>query len=448
MMLKKISIFLAAVMLVVMGAGFAFAAPVAMVDGLAAGTVTSAYVNPGGLGDALIYGYYNVRSNMGNLFTVTNTSTQYGVRARIRVLEATQSCEIIDFDICLSAADVWTGLIMNNNGVGNLTVIDADTAIDTADPRGSIAGLLPNLFPNGINFRFGSDVACSDASGDKVTLTADDTLEGYFIVIAENQLAETSVTGATTCGEKDTNGAVKTLWDDLAAGSVGNVLYGNDYSVDLTNLNTYAYNATAIADFTDLTFNTSPIAENPNLASGSDGIIGLNFILSKNNVLGSYYDLGAGTEMVVTFPTKKATVAPGAADDIFDDSRVVITAYDTAENSKTSVCQLSPCPPSQSSSLPNEVNVISINGSSIVDSVVEVDIAVDYAMGWLNIDLVNALTGTPAGPLAHATTVSTFTASGLPAIGYVMTSISDNGFNWMLPLQYNNSVDNSAITAP
>jgi len=470
MMFKKISIFLAAVMLVVMGAGLAVAAPLTpngygsnmvdgMVTGIQNGAATNAYINPGGLGDALIYGYYNVRSDMGNLFTVTNTSTS-GTRARIRFLEAKRSCEVIDFDICLSAKDVWTGIILNNNGVGNLTVLDADTSIDTAAPRGTIAGLLPTLYPGGINFRYGADIPCEEGE-----VTKDDTLEGYFIVIAENQLAETNTDGST-CGVEGVNGAVKTLWDYLQAGSVGNVLYGNDYSVDLTNLNTYAYNATAIADFTNGIFTTSPIAATPTLNDADDRINGLNFILTKSNLLGSYYNFGFGTEMVVNFPTKKLTPDEIGGANIFDDPRVVITVYDTAENSKTSVCQLSPCPPSQSTSLPNEVNVISLNQSAIVDSNVEVPISMDvpYIFGWLNIDLVQALTGTPALPL-HATSVCidygvspyvpcglspimpvTYTAAGLPAIGYVMTGIvTDGGFNWMLPLQYTNSVTSTPL---
>jgi hypothetical protein len=49
---------------------------------------TDVYVNPGGLGDALIYGYYNVRDNRDNYFNVVNTDVSNGVRARIRFIEA------------------------------------------------------------------------------------------------------------------------------------------------------------------------------------------------------------------------------------------------------------------------------------------------------------------------------------------------------------------------
>ncbi len=457
-MFKKISIFLAAVMLVALGAGSSFAFGTYgdnYVDGMLTGTTngaaTNVFVNPQGTGDALIYGYYNVRSNMGNLFTVTNTSSTYGVRARIRFIEAKNSCEVLDFDICLSHNDVWTAYLLNNGGVANLNVIDTDTAIDTAASRGQIAGLLPTLFPSGIDMRFGNAVQCTvntDSAATTVNVGANDTLEGYFIVIAEDQLSETN-TGGTTCGVKGVNGATKTLYDDLESGSVDNVLFGNDYSISLVNGNTYAYNATAIGDFTNGVYSNPPIAASPNLADGDDGLTGLNFALTKSSVSGSYYDIGSGTEMILTFPTKRITqTSESNPSDIFDSPAptlnagpaVLMTAYDTAQNSKVSVCQLSPCPQSTETLLPYEVNVININKAAIFDSSVEVPVSIDYTMGWLNIDLVNALTGTPAVP-AHATTVSPDTAMGLPAIGYVTSDITSTGWNWMLPLVYTNTVN-------
>lgn len=458
-MFKKIGIFLAAAMLVALGAGSAFAAyGNNYVDGMLTGTVnnaaTNVFVNPQGTGDALIYGYYNVRNNMGNLFTLTNTSDTFGVRARIRFIEAKNSCEVLDFDVCLSPDDVWTAYILNNNGVANLNVIDSDTAIDTATTRGAIAGLLPNLFPNGIDFRYGNAVQCTvntDPTPTAVNVTSDDTLEGYFIVIAEDRLSETEIGGATTCGVSGTNGATKTLYDDLDDGSVDNVLFGNDYSVGLVDGSTYAYNATALGDFSNQVFTYGPTFAQPNLGDSDDGLTGVNFALTKSALAGSYYDIGTGTEMIITFPTKKLTQTSEANPvDMFDSTTaidgdlnlgpdVLMTAYDTAQNSKVSVCQLSPCPQSTTTPLPYEVNVININKAGIFDSNVEVPVSVSYAMGWLHIDLVNALTGQPAVP-AHQTTVNYVTTNGLPAIGYVVSDIATSGWNWMQPMVYTNSV--------
>jgi len=401
-----------------------------IVDGMLTGTANDAPTNVhiGSMGDALIYAYYNVRGSDGNLFSITNTA-DYGVRARIRFLEAKHSCEILDFDICLSAKDVWHGIILKgSDGVGTLLSIDTDTAVDYGSKRGNpdTNGVFTTDFPTGVPFRFGDTVSCPQTSD---TITKDDTLEGYFIVIAENRLSE-SDTGHDNCGLKS-DGAAKDLWDDLE--DVGNVLFGSSYNINLLKGKTYAYNATAIRDFADRFFPDVPTAATPNLASCDDTITGLNFVLTKDQIMGSFYDIGTGTEMIINFPTKGVTTT-----DLFDNTHVNITAYDDKENSKTTVCRFSPCPITEIPELPYEVNVLSINGANIFSSVVEVPLAVDYTLGWLDVNLTNNNSD-------HQTTISTsegdFTTFGLPAIGYVVSDIATNGFNWMLPMFYTNKVE-------
>lgn len=414
-----------------------------LVTGTANGAATNVFVSPNNEGDALIYGYYNVRGNNADLFTITNTAA-YGVRARIRFIEPKYSCEVLDFDVCLSRNDVWTSYIMANSGVGTLYSLDTDTPIDYGSTRGVSNGVFSTKFPNGKAFSYGSNVVCTKYDGTSYTITADDTLEGYFVVIAENQLNENGT--GTKCGTKGTSST--TLNDNIGAGSVGNVLSGNNYMIDLASGDTYAYTATALADFSNSTFLDNPTDATPNLGSGSDLITGVNFVLTKNTLEGSYFDYGTGTEMVVTFPTRRLTNVIGSSNDIFDDSRVLITAYDDKEASKVSVCEFSPCPPATGVTLPYEVNVLNINTSDLLStSVLANDLSISYSMGYLVIDLVNALSGTAAGPLAHSTTVTNatataaWTANGLPAIGYALSALdTTSGWNWLLPLNYTSSV--------
>ncbi|MCK7495056.1 MAG: hypothetical protein MZW92_31205 [Comamonadaceae bacterium] len=65
-------------MLVAIGI-FAFFLQAAQVDGLAnnggPASLTAIFVNPGGIGDTLIYGYYNARGSL-NFIRVVNTATQ------------------------------------------------------------------------------------------------------------------------------------------------------------------------------------------------------------------------------------------------------------------------------------------------------------------------------------------------------------------------------------
>lgn len=429
-----------------------------LVDGLATGTIngaaTDVFINPQGLGDALIYPYFNVRDGSVNLFTVTNTA-DYPVRARIRFLAGRNSIEMLDFDICLSEHDVWTSYIVNDGGTGTVKSIDIDTPIDYGQDRGAKNGVLSVAFPDGVPFRW-TGTTC-DTDGPNVC--QDETLEGYFVVIAENALAFNSAkgtigtnAGTDACGRKAANtGAHADLWlndslavlipgdDPLQPGGVGNVLYGTNMLISTTSSATYAYNAIALADFSDGVYLFDPTAANPNLGDASpDGLAGVEFILTKDFVMQQYYDFAgaAQTEMIVNFPTRQLH---GFHTTIFSDDRVLITAWDDMENSKTIVCEFSPCPPAQSTRLPYEVNLLTVNGSKIFDSTLEVALAIsDYAFGWLRVDLINALAGTPAAP-AHATTVGAYTSHGLPAVGYAVSDFG-NAINWMLPLIYTNLI--------
>lgn len=397
------------------------------------GTNADVYLNPGERGDALIYGYYNLRKNYANLFSVANTDEEYGARVRIRFLEAKDSTEMLDFDICLSPGDKWISyLIKDNDGVARLYSIDSDTYIDYGDNRGASSGIFGVKFKNGVQFRYGTSIKRDDGS----VVSADDTLEGYFIVIAENKLSE-SGTG-TKCGD---------LYDVNA--EVDNVLYGNAYEINLVNGKTFGYNATALANFTDQPIITDPTAATPNLASGKctnyqETEDCVNFVLTKRDIASNYYNIGEGTQLIVTFPTKKVshTTTP-TTDDIFDDPKVLVTIYDDKENSPTSTCEFSPCPPGTDVVLPNEVNVIRIDNSSIFDTKVGVSIDSPYDWGWIKIDFVSSVTENPVDPnhrVPFSGYINGYATWGYPAVAYVVTDIGE-GINWMLPMTYSTTVE-------
>ncbi len=115
-MLKKAIFMVFAVMLVVTGFGLTQAQALPIIDGLAPVTgyaSTQTYINPGGLGDSLLYGYYNVRGNL-NLFNIVNTSAVDGAKVRIVFRNAKNSRECLDFSICLSKGDVYTAFLIDN----------------------------------------------------------------------------------------------------------------------------------------------------------------------------------------------------------------------------------------------------------------------------------------------------------------------------------------------
>jgi hypothetical protein len=435
-MIKKVV--LLTVLLVAFGLGTAFAD---QIDSLASSSgpaaPTQVYVNPGGLGDVLIYGYYNVRGN-DSIFAVTNTDTQNGARVRIRFKEAATlgapycngSFEVLDFDICLSPGDVWSGVITSTANGALLISDDTDTYIQ-ASPPPAPAVIFPTAYPNGVLFKSG---AANNG------ITADQTLEGYFEIIAERQLQEVLDDG--TCGPD--------LYDMIGY-DVDNVLMGHHYIVNLPSSRTFGYAATALGNFTFSDI-TSPITTNrPNLQLDSETgtITPVNYALTKNAVY-SVYDLESNiqgdTALIVTFPTKFYThdevviadVCVTDADDIFDDPRVKVIIFDDKENSPQTVCEFSPCEPGVDVELPHEVNVINISGSNIFASDVETAVATNFDFGWISVDMVD--TNTTAPVPAHQTTFGYWTSWGLPAIGYVVHSFGAGDFSGMLPVQYTTNI--------
>ena len=474
----------------------------------------SNFVNPGGLADALIYGYYNVRDNFATFFTVTNTAT-YGVRARIRFREAaTQTAtsagdpmvsagcdngsqEVLDFDICLTPGDMWSGVIQTgSNGAGLLTSPDTDTYVQTqiaSTGTPNPAVIFPTAYPAGVSFKFGTNNVVT-------SITADQTREGYFEVIGE-RLLNTNCGGSSsnkcTCGDlldvkEDGVTPIPTadLSEPFQGLPVGNVLMGHTYIVNLSEATTFAYAATALADFNTVDDITNPLTTNePNLRDNNfdtSAIGSVNYALTKSNLL-TVYDVESSvegnTEVIITFPTKWAThtdyfdTDENACDpngnlgssggevandefhnDIFDDTNVKITVWDDKEQSPTSSCSFSPCPAGAGVTLPSEVNVVSINGSTIFTTDGLVALASPFEFGWLNIDLTTGTNGATNPP--HRTACDTSenfecntngsicgnslfcsvgdsaVTYGLPVIGYNVMKFGAGDIPGLIPLQY------------
>src|SRR5690349_1422760 len=98
----------------------------------AVGAAQAVNLNPDGLGQVLIYPYYTVRNDSaGNaynsLLSVVN-STASVKAVKVRFLEGKNSAEVLDFNLFLSAKDVWTAAVVPlgaavgaTNGAGIVT---------------------------------------------------------------------------------------------------------------------------------------------------------------------------------------------------------------------------------------------------------------------------------------------------------------------------------------
>ncbi|MBN2700453.1 MAG: hypothetical protein JXR29_03280, partial [Methylothermaceae bacterium] len=114
----------------------------------AAGSAQAVTENADGLGQALIYPYYNVNNNFQTNVHVVNTKNEYKI-VKLRIRESQNSQDVLDFNIYMSPFDVWTGVIRNVDGKANLTSNDNtctlpanDATVAFATDAGTVTGVL------------------------------------------------------------------------------------------------------------------------------------------------------------------------------------------------------------------------------------------------------------------------------------------------------------------
>jgi hypothetical protein len=89
-------------------------------------TAQAVYISQNGIGQVLLYPYYNV--NEGNISFVSVTNTKNVAKAvKVRFREAVGGESVFDFTLYLSPEDVWVGAVSQQSGVVKLS-IPADTS--------------------------------------------------------------------------------------------------------------------------------------------------------------------------------------------------------------------------------------------------------------------------------------------------------------------------------
>jgi len=435
-------------------------------------------INPGGLGDALIYGYYNVRGNV-NLFNIVNTDTVNGAKIRVVFRNGKTSEEVLDFSVCLSQGDVWTAYLLDDGTAGHIYGgVDTDTITS------------PAITSTGQEFAFGGTTLAD--------VTADDTREGYFEIVSFSQIPNydknasttancTSSSGPQNCVSSASQCSAETTWTNTTP--VGNVLFGNNTIVKLSDLETYSYNATAIADaFPEATSDPGPGKElsipssmaPPTFYNDTEDVptsscVAFDWLFMKDTVYTPYdimTALAGQTDLIITFPSRHACHshidAPYSDGDddsnnmlgaeMFDctaetnsSDKTLCTAYctnvglsvwDDKENTLTSLA----FSPSQGSCLPNEVNVIHIGGSAIWNTSLGTTVNVGtFQLGWLAVSLTD-------GENDHAIlwnddTLAMGVMHGLPAIAYTTQDFESGEASYMVPAIYDTLI-NETNTVP
>ena len=433
-------------------------AVVAGIAGVAgfAGLANAVDLNPDGLGQVLIYPYYTVNADQDSLFSVVNTM-DVGKAVKVRFLEGYNSREVLDFNLFLSPNDVWTARVSE---AGDGAAVFTDDASCTA----------PSIPAGGAPFRTaafdGSSVFPADSGPQDLTRTR----EGYVEIIEMGEIIPGSaLDGATTHDQDGTpNGGVPACngpingnnpAGDLSAPGGG--LFGSGMIVNVGVGTFFSYNADAVDGFSDVVLFSGPGGLDPSLtaantptvsvtggavayvfADGSlltldypDGIDAVSAVFAADAIYNEYLtvaDLGAATDWVVTFPTKRfyvdtfftgGGVIPPFAETFSGGASFVevgIDMYDQEEGFTTQPEDFSPPISVRPSALPYEVNVISFltdtsadDPSGVFGSMLRANITPYGDAGWLRLDLASGDGGHAMRPAADGTIMH-----GLPATGF------------------------------
>ena len=301
------------------------------------GSAQAVNVNADGLGQVLIFPYYTVRNSQATVFSVVNT-TAVGKAVKVRFLEGKNSQEVLDFNLYLSPNDVWAASVTSTTDGAQVSVVDSScTAPIIATILGG-AGSEPFR-----NTKYSADVT-TDHSLDR-------TREGYIEVI-EMGVVNTAfvLTGTSTFGQAITHvsgvltaakcGQVTTAW---AAGTLPGAasvfantggLAGNAHIIGLSEGTDISYEPAVLDAWSDLANANHfvPGSELPSLGAVSPAtsivfnagvavtsawglqaaIDPVSAVLMHSALVNEYItatDLLAGTDWVVTFPTKRFHLA-------------------------------------------------------------------------------------------------------------------------------------------
>lgn len=433
----------------------------------AVGSASAVNVNPDGLGQALIYPYFTVRSsatpiaagNNNTYLSVTNT-TSSAKAVKVRFLEGKGSKEVLDFNLFLSAGDVWTGAVVPVSATDATQGAKVITS-DASCTYGKVTAA-------GIPF---SNIAYL---GDGADQTLDRTNEGYVEMLEMGVITNTALLAAITHvnGVAPCTASVLTTADN--AGLVGYLsaaqggLFGGASLVNPATGVDYTYEAVAL-DGWDATVGGNPSASTstfPTIANGSSltsrvfangtvktanwlsGRDAVSATIMHDSVMNEYVldtTTQSGTDWVVTFPTKRfyVTGATALARQPFTN---VFGATGSCDNVSVGAVNLntgpmnreeqivpgvsggfSPAVPGVTPQLCWEANVVTFNASPATKSVIlgstnVRNIATSFQNGWMALDFVapnNVLT-----PLSSTTNgvADTVTQSyyGLPVVGFMV----------------------------
>lgn len=446
----------------------------ALIAGLGAvGSAHAVFVNPDGLGQVLIYPYYTVQGDDGNVTNIHVVNTTTAVKAvKVRFLEAMNSREVIDFNLYLSPKDEWTGAVVRTSAGAKLVTNDTSCTVPTI-AKGAAAGV-----------EFRDTEFASDSVKGKAR-----TREGYLEIIEMGEVIETSnklASSAThVAGSPQTPKDCSVLTKAWGSGGVWKTGANTDISAPTGGLYGYAtllnindgtdvtYDAIALDAFSNVVGHTDPgnilpslgqvtpkvatvynggVATDyiPHPTSLTSAVDPVSFLFMHNAIANDYVIdpvINAGTDWVVNFPTKRfyvngftsgspavAFAAPPFAkpwDKTTSKScdEIGFNLFDREEKTTTAELDFSPQPEAGKNSLCWEANVVTISNSNVLQAEFasnNLTLPAGFTEGWLQIGFSGVL------PAVEAQTEYSVAFVGLPAVGFSAIQFTNGNVGGLL----------------
>ena len=246
------------------------AAGVSMFSGVAGAVALSSE----GTGEALIYPYYTARGATNTLISVVNTTTQ-GKVVKVRFREAKDSRDVLDFNLFLSAYDVWTGAVTQNVLGTGARLLTNDTSC-TSPAKAAFTNLGNGVYAvDFFNFEYQSNDANAIHGTNALPApqSLDRTLDGYVEII---EMATVPIDTALYTAIAHVNGVAPCTATVVPAAAVGDRVLGQlPPSGGLFGAATFvatgslgmstSTNAVALNGFARLSNISAPNSDQPNL---------------------------------------------------------------------------------------------------------------------------------------------------------------------------------------
>lgn len=435
------------------------------------------HVNPDGLGQVLLYPYYTTTEGQDTYINVVNTTNQFKA-VKVRILESLNSREVLDFNLYLSPQDHWSATI-------------------TADPDGEGAALfsldnsctVPLAVSNGDTIPFRDFEFEDDFDKDGEPWGLERTREGYVEILEMGVVVNGSENWPADIlhnsdGVPDDCQDLDDSWNNGVWGSPppeGNQedgillptggLYGYGVLINVDEGTDATYDALALDNFFEELFHTDPgnlipglenstplfdVIEGSEVISGFgsrpggfDGLDAVSALFMHDTISNDYVlepSIDAGTDWVITFPTKREYVQSDPAlepflspwDSGIPEPRDLNSTsceefgfeyWDREEGTPSAPptsTDFSPRPPGPDPvqfALCAEANVLSFNESNVLGAPLtrngtNFNLEDGFENGWARMDFVDAA-GRPPLPVRDLGDNPLF-FEGLPVIGFAV----------------------------